>query len=70
LVGLVALNAVLWAKSSQVNNDEIIEELRASGVKLQEIEPEDISRAIQQCLDACKGELVSEAQARLCKSPD
>ena len=41
----------------------IMEELRASGVKLQEIEPKDIGRAVQQYLDACKADLVSEAQA-------
>jgi hypothetical protein len=40
-----------------------MEELKASGVKLQEIEPKDIGRAVQQYLDACKADLVSEAQA-------
>ena len=48
----------------------IMEELKASRVKLQEIEPKDIGRAVQQYLDACKADLVSEAQARLCKSSD
>ena len=45
----------------------IMEELRASGVKLQEIEPKDIGRAVQQYPDACKTDLVSKAQA---PSPD
>jgi len=44
----------------------IMEELRASGVKLQEIEPKNIGRAVQQYLDAFKAELVSEAQAPVC----
>jgi hypothetical protein len=44
----------------------IMEELRASGVKLQEIEPKDIGRAVQQYPDACKADLVSEAQVCLC----
>ena len=48
----------------------IMEELRASGVKLQEIEPKDIGRAVQQYPDACKTDLVSKAQAGLCKSSD
>ena len=48
----------------------IMEELRASGVKLQEIEPKDVGRAAQQYLDACKADLVSEAHASVCKSSD